>query len=106
MKFKSLVIAAAIALMTSLSPVAPIASLAPGAPGAARDPAPAAKSANPADQATPYGIQHMWENGTVVSRGILIVLVIMSAGSWYIFFTKWIEQQPILGQAQTVQKKV
>ena len=47
----------------------------------------------------------MWENGTAVSRGILIVLVIMSAGSWYIFFTKWIDQQRILGQAQTVEKK-
>jgi biopolymer transport protein ExbB len=107
MKFKSLVIAAAVAFMTSLSPVAPLATLAPVAPAMAQA-APAAdapKSANPADQSTPYGIQHMWENGTVVSRGILIVLVIMSAGSWYIFFTKWIDQQRILGQAQTVEKK-
>src|SRR5271154_4378657 len=105
MKFKSLVIAAAIALLTSLSPVAPIASLAPVAPAAAQAADAPAKGANPADQATPYGIQHMWENGTVVSRGILIVLVIMSAGSWDIFFTKWIDQQRILGQAQTVEKK-
>ena len=36
---------------------------------------------------------------------ILIVLVIMSAGTWYIFFTKWIEQQRILGQANQVEKK-
>jgi biopolymer transport protein ExbB len=109
MKFKSLVIAAAIALMTSLSPVAPISSLAPVAPAAAQAvtaPSPdAPKAANPADQATPYGIVHMWENGTSVSRGILIVLIIMSAGSWYIFFTKWIDQQRILGQASTVEKK-
>src|SRR5262249_27987749 len=100
---------AAIAFMTSMSPVAPIASLAPVAPAMAQAvnaPSPdAPKSANPADQATPYGIQHMWENGTVVSRGILIVLVIMSPGSWYIFFAKGIEQQRILGQAQTVEKK-
>jgi biopolymer transport protein ExbB len=107
MKFKSLVIAAAIALMTSLSPVAPLASLAPVAPAAAQAaPAPDAPKGAAADaQSTPYGIVHMWENGTSVSRGILIVLIIMSAGSWYIFFTKWIEQQRILGQASTVEKK-
>ncbi|HKU55145.1 MAG TPA: MotA/TolQ/ExbB proton channel family protein, partial [Rhizomicrobium sp.] len=39
------------------------------------------------------------------SRAILIVLAIMSAGTWYIFFTKWIEQQRILGQAAQVEKK-
>jgi biopolymer transport protein ExbB len=106
MKFKSLVIAAAIAFLTSLSPVAPIASLAPVAPAMAQAAAPApAKAAADLNQATPYGIEHMWVNGTVVSRGILIVLVIMSAGSWYIFFTRWIDQQRILGQASTVEKK-
>ena len=29
----------------------------------------------------------------------------MSAGTWYIFFTKFIDQQRILGQAKTVEKK-
>ena len=29
----------------------------------------------------------------------------MSAGTWYIFFTKWIDQQRILGQAKPVEKK-
>ena len=29
----------------------------------------------------------------------------MSAGTWYIFFTKWIEQQRIMGQAAQVEKK-
>jgi biopolymer transport protein ExbB len=60
---------------------------------------------NAADQSTPYGLQHMWENGGWISRCILITLVIMSAGTWYIFFTKWIEQQRILGQATQVEKK-
>ncbi len=105
MKFKSLVIAAAIAIMTSLSPVAPIAAMAPIAPVAAQE-APKAPAAAPAEpEATPYGIENMWKEGNLVSRSILIVLVIMSAGSWYIFFTKWIDQQRILGQAQTVEKK-
>jgi biopolymer transport protein ExbB len=47
----------------------------------------------------------MWETGGWISRSILIVLIVMSAGTWYIFFTKWIEQQRILGQASQVEKK-
>ncbi len=127
MNFKKLTIAAAIVAMTSLSAVAPVfAQAAPAAPAAAPadqaaapaaapaaaapagDAAPAAANkpgGNPADQSTPYGLQHMWENGGWISRTILGVLVIMSAGTWYIFFTKWIEQQRILGQASQVEKK-
>jgi biopolymer transport protein ExbB len=124
MNFKKLTIAAAIVAMTSLSAVAPVLAqaAAPAAPAAAPaapdaapaaapapDAAPAAGSAaakvNAADQSTPYGLQHMWENGGWISRSILITLVIMSAGTWYIFFTKWIEQQRILGQASQVEKK-
>jgi biopolymer transport protein ExbB len=108
MTFKKLAIAVAIVFMSSLSPIAPVASLAPIAPAMAQDaakPANAAAAAAAADQSTPYGIEHMWANGTLVSRLILIVLVLMSAGSWYIFFTKWIDQQRILGQAKAVEKK-
>jgi biopolymer transport protein ExbB len=134
MNFKKLTIAAAIVAMTSLSAVAPVfAQAAPAAPAdqaaapaapapdAAAAPAPdaAAAPAAPAEGAaaapapaagdpnapTPYGLQHMWENGGWISRTILLVLVIMSAGTWYIFFTKFIEQQRIMGQANQVEKK-
>jgi len=135
MSFKKLTIAAAIVAMTSLGAVAPVFAQAPAAPAAApadqaappaapadQAAAPAAAPAdqaaapaapagdaaakvNAADQSTPYGLQHMWENGGWISRTILGVLVIMSAGTWYIFFTKWIEQQRILGQASQVEKK-
>ena len=131
MNFKKLTIAAAIVAMTSLSAVAPVyaqaapapaadanAAPAPAAPAAdAAAPAPAADAAaapapgsaaakvNAADASTPYGLQHMVENGDWISRVILGVLVIMSAGTWYIFFTKWIEQQRIMGQAAQVEKK-
>jgi biopolymer transport protein ExbB len=124
MNFKKLTIAAAIVAMTSLSaapvfaqaaaPAAPAAAPAAPAPDAAAPAAPAASAAdassaaakvNAADQSTPYGLQHMWENGGWISRTILGVLVIMSAGTWYIFFTKWIEQQRIMGQASQVEKK-
>ena len=105
MSFKKLTIAAAIVAMTSLGAVAPVFAQAPAAPAAApadeaappaapadQAAAPAAAPAdqaaapaapagdaaakvNAADQSTPYGLQHMWENGGWISRTILGVLV-------------------------------
>jgi biopolymer transport protein ExbB len=111
--------------MTSLSAVAPVyaQAAAPAAPAAEPAPAPAAPAADaaapapapaaapaaaaPSDQPIPnqYSLGHIWQEGTWISKAILIVLAIMSAGTWYIFFTKWIEQQRILGQASQVEKK-
>ena len=65
----------------------------------------AAKQVADANASTPYGLGHIWETGSIVSRGILIILAVMSLGTWYIFFTKWIDQQRILGQVKTVEKK-
>ena len=105
------------------APAAPDASAAPAAPAApdaaaapAADASSNANAAAPAgdkaagaaaaaDQSTPYGLGHIWSTGSIVSRGILIVLAVMSLGTWYIFFTKWIDQQRILGQVKTVEKK-
>ena len=75
------------------------------APDANAAPSDAAKQVAAADQSTPYGLGHIWETGSIVSRGILIILAVMSLGTWYIFFTKWIDQQRILGQVKTVEKK-
>jgi biopolymer transport protein ExbB len=130
MNFKTLTVAAAIVFMTGLGAVAPAsaqnaapaapaasapapdASAAPAAAPAAPDataPAPAGDKPSAAaaapDQSTPYGLGHIWATGSIVSRGILIVLAVMSLGTWYIFFTKWIDQQRILGQVKTVEKK-
>src|SRR6516225_1632373 len=113
MNFKKLTIAAAIVAMTSLSAVAPVyAQAAPAAPAADQAAAPAAPAAAPAgapsdaakaaaapaDVPAQYSLGHIWQEGSWISKAILIVLAIMSAGTWYIFFTKWIEQQRILGQ--------
>ena len=106
MNFKKLTIAAAIVAMTSLSAVAPVYAqdaAAPAAPSEAAKAEAAAAAAEPAS--SPYGVEHMWVEGNFVSRSILIVLVIMSAGSWYIFFTRWIDQQRVLNQAKAVEKK-
>ena len=125
MNFKKLTIAAAIVAMTSLSAVAPVyAQAAPAAPAAeapaapapdaaapapdaAAAPAPAAAAAVPSDAPIPnqYSLGHIWEEGDWISKVILISLAIMSAGTWYIFFTKWIEQQRLLNQATQVEKK-
>jgi biopolymer transport protein ExbB len=130
MNFKKLTIAAAIVAMTSLSAVAPVyaQAAAPAAPAAdaaapaapaadaAAAPAPAADAAAapaaadkpagpPAEAPAQYSLGHIWSEGSWISKAILIVLAIMSAGTWYIFFTKWIEQQRILGQATQVEKK-
>jgi len=111
MNFKKLAIALAVVFTCSLSSVAPVSSLAPVAPAMAQAaaPAPAApaneKAAGPQEVPTQYSLGHIWQEGTWISKGILVVLAIMSAGTWYIFFTKWIEQQRILGQASTVEKK-
>jgi biopolymer transport protein ExbB len=40
----------------------------------------------------PYGLSALWEQGDVITRGTLGLLIVMSASSWYILFTKLIEQ--------------
>ena len=40
----------------------------------------------------PYGLGALWAQGDFVSRGTLILLVIMSMGSWYILVTKLYEK--------------
>ena len=36
----------------------------------------------------PYGLKALWSQGDFVAKGTLIIMVIMSLGSWYIIFTK------------------
>jgi len=43
--------------------------------------------------------------GNPVSLGVLALLGIMSVGSWYIFFVKYLEQSRILGQARSVERR-
>jgi biopolymer transport protein ExbB len=48
----------------------------------------------------PYGLDALWKGGDFVARGTLIILVIMSMGSWYIMITKLIDQLRMSGQAR------
>jgi biopolymer transport protein ExbB len=98
-------------------PNAPIDPNAPVDPNAAPvDPA-AAFEAEPADQMSavdsaaestavenPYGLGALWSQGDFIARGTLIIMVIMSAGTWYILFTKLWEQTRLSGQARAAAK--
>jgi biopolymer transport protein ExbB len=53
----------------------------------------------------PYGLEALWKQGDFVSKGTLIILVIMSMGSWYIMFVKVYEQAKLFKQARIVQKE-
>ena len=55
--------------------------------------------------ANPYGLIPLWVNGTLVSRTILAVLVIMSLGSWFIIFTKLWDQRALKRSGKIVEKQ-
>jgi biopolymer transport protein ExbB len=52
----------------------------------------------------PYGIQALWLQGDFVAKGVMVLLVLMSAYSWFIIFTKWWEQRRLLRQAAEADK--
>ncbi|MFJ1469459.1 MULTISPECIES: MotA/TolQ/ExbB proton channel family protein [Massilia] len=80
---------------------APAADAAASAPAAA--PA-AGGEAKKEEVENPFGIQAVWEGG-VVSRMTLIILAIMSMGSWYIIVTKLLDQMKIFKQSKETNQK-
>ena len=77
--------------------------------------APAASEAAPATEAVastkdkvkvdnPYGLSALWAQGDFVAKGTLIILVIMSASTWYIMVVKLIEQQKLFGESKNADK--
>src|SRR5712671_4300035 len=53
----------------------------------------------------PYGIEALWKQGDFVARGTLLILVIMSIGSWYIGVVKLIEQRRVMKDAKEADDK-
>ena len=53
----------------------------------------------------PYGIEALWGQGDAVARGTLIILLVMSAVSWYIIFTKLWDQRRLKQGAKVVEKQ-
>ena len=50
--------------------------------------------------ANPYGLAALWAQGDWVARATLLVMAIMSIGSWYIIVTKVFEQRRLMKSAQ------
>jgi biopolymer transport protein ExbB len=50
----------------------------------------------------PYGLEALWSQGDFVTRGTVIIMIIMSMGSWYIIFTKLFEQRKLFKSAEAV----
>jgi len=90
---------------------APAAAAAPAAPAAEAAAAPAAAPAAVAAPAAdahagednPYGLSALWAQGDIVAKGTLLILVLMSMGSWYVIVTKLVEQSKNMRFAKAVQ---
>jgi biopolymer transport protein ExbB len=104
---KHLTIVAAFALMTGFAAVPAMAQdAAPAAPAAestAPAAAPAAKAAAPNEN--PYGLMDIIHKKNPVSYSVLILLLVMSAGSWYYLFTRYFDQGRIIAQSKLAEKR-
>jgi biopolymer transport protein ExbB len=84
----------------------PAAQVEPPPQAVAVKPAPQPPAAVPVEIIeNPYGIEALWKQGDFVARGTLIVLIIMSIGSWYIGIVKLIEQARVMKDAREVDEK-
>ena len=98
----------------SAAATAPAADAAAAPAPAADAAAPAADAAAPAADAAapakteevhnPFGLSAVWDGG-FVPRATLIILSIMSIGSWYIIITKLLDQMKIFKQAKETAAK-
>ena len=76
------------------------AAPAPAAPAATAKAAPATTDV----LENPYGLEALWKGGDLVARITLGILVLMSAGSWYIIVTKVYEQSKMNRQARAADR--
>jgi biopolymer transport protein ExbB len=85
------------------SAAAPVVA-APVADATAPAAAPLAASVSKETVDNPYGLSALWAQGDFVARGVLVLLVLMSMGSWYIMITKLYESMKISGEAKAARK--
>ena len=86
------------------TPAAAPAAPAPPAPAAPAPAAPAASKTTTDVIENPYGLEALWKGGDLVARITLGILVLMSAGSWYIIVTKLYEQAKMNRQARAADR--
>ncbi len=112
--FQSLACRAACALVVT-------ASLIAATPAMAQADAPSAGTATTVDGATaglpttkkaaatkvdnPYGIDALWAQSDGVTKGVLLILGIMSMASWYVIVTKLLEQSKMGRQARKAERE-
>ena len=48
----------------------------------------------------PYGLASLWSQSDLVAKLVLLLLVVMSMGSWYVIVTKFLEQSRMRAQAR------
>lgn len=75
--------------VTTSSTTSAVTSLTPAEAGSVQD--------------NPYGLGALWAQGDAVAKGTLLILVLMSMGSWYVIFTKFTEQSKLHRFAKTAQ---
>mgnify|MGYP000163778671 CR=1 FL=1 len=56
-----------------------------------------------AGEENPYGLKALWGQGDIVAKGTLLILVLMSMGSWYVLITKFFEQNKVARFAKQAQ---
>ena len=105
-------IGAAVVNSSQVMAQAPKAETAPGAavevkpaPSEVKPPAPPAAAPTTEIVENPYGLEALWRQGDFVARGTLIILMIMSIGSWYIGIIKVIEQARMLKDGKEADEK-
>ena len=81
----------------------PAATATLGAPASAASTG--ANSTAPSSEAldNPYGLGALWAQGDAVAKITLLILVLMSVGSWYVIFTKFAEQSRMRQHGKTAQ---
>jgi biopolymer transport protein ExbB len=92
----------------SATPAASAPAPAETPPTAAAPPASAPVAAPPPATEmveNPYGLSALWNAGDIIARGTLIMLLIMSMGSWYVIITKFIEQVVLASQARQAERE-
>lgn len=81
------------------------AAAVPASAASATPAAPAADTASSKETVdNPYGLDALWKQGDFVAKGTLLILLIMSFGSWYILAIKLYEQFKLRSQAKHMQE--
>jgi biopolymer transport protein ExbB len=62
-------------------------------------------AAAPVPVDNPYGLDALWTQSDFVAKGVLVILAVMSIGSWYIIITKALEQSRLARHGREATKK-